>query len=241
MIPRGFETSFDPRPKLVLFDLDNTICDYDGARLIRTRYAFEPHFSTPEQLDAAVELAIARANEGCDHFAGVLAEHGVADAALVTDSEARYRTDRYRGLALFPEALEVVAQVAEVAQVGMITNGPTDIQRPKIELLEIEAHFPVIVVSGEVGVWKPDPAIFEIALERCGCDAASAVYVGDSVHHDIPGAHAAGMRAVWVNRAGVEWSGDQPPHAEIRDLYELLPLLGVESLAGNRGSVGVGA
>ena len=228
MIPRGHETRFQPRPKLVLFDLDNTICDYDGARMIRTRYAFEPHFPNSDHLDAAVAAAIDRASEGCDHFAAVLSEHGIADAEHAAHSEARYHEDRYRGLVLFPEALEVVAAVADVAEVGMITNGPTDIQRPKIELLKIAAHFPVIVVSGDVGVWKPDPAIFEIALERCGCDASDAIYVGDSAHHDIPGAHAAGMRAVWINRAGRHWTGVEPPDAEIRDLYELLPLMGLE-------------
>lgn len=228
MIPRGHEMRFEPRPKLVLFDLDNTICDYDGARLIRTRYAFEPHFADIEQLDAAVELAVSRAAEGCEHFAAVLNQQGVSDAAQVAHSEARYREDRYRGLALYPEALEVVAAVAQVAQVGMITNGPTEIQRPKIELLAIAAHFPVIVVSGEVGVSKPAPAIFAIALERCGSAAAEAVYVGDSAEYDILGAHAAGLRAVWVNRAGREWVGDLCPHAEIRDLYGLLPLLGLE-------------
>jgi len=228
MIPHGHVTKLSPRPKLVLFDLDNTICDYDGARLIRTRYAFAPHFSEAGRLDAAVADAFTRAVEGCDHFPDVLLEHGIADPTDVAESQARYREDRYRGLTLFPEALEVVADIAKVALVGMITNGPADIQRPKIELLEIAAHFPVIVVSGEVGVWKPDPAIFAIALERCGCDAADAIYVGDSVHHDIPGAHAAGMRAVWMNRAGLPWPGAQPPHAEIRDLYELLPLMGTE-------------
>jgi putative hydrolase of the HAD superfamily len=227
MIPRGYETRFEPLPKLVLFDLDNTLCDYDGARRFRTRYAFEPHFSDLDRLEAAVSDAMSRAAEGADHFGAVLTDHGIVDAAHAEAAIARYRGDRFRGLALFPEALEVVAAVAEVARVGMITNGPADIQRPKIELLEIAAHFPVIIVSGEVGVWKPDPGIFAIALERAGHDAADAIYVGDSVHHDIPGAHAAGMRSVWINRAGRDWHGGEPPHAEIRDLYELLPLLGL--------------
>lgn len=231
MISRGPATRFEPQPKLVLFDLDNTICDYDGARLIRTRYAFEPHFADPARLEDAVAVAITRAAEGCAHFSDVLAEHGVLEAERVSLAEQRYHEDRYRGLALFTEALDVVAAVAEVAQVGLITNGPTDIQRPKIELLNIAAHFPVIVISGDVGVWKPDPRIFEIALERCGCTAADAIYVGDSVHHDIPGAHAAGLRAVWVNRAGLAWTGDEPPDAEIRDLTELLPLMSLESRA----------
>jgi putative hydrolase of the HAD superfamily len=110
----------------------------------------------------------------------------------------------------------------------LVTNGPTAIQRPKIELLELEPLFPVIVVSEEVDAWKPDPRIFEIALERSGVAAGDAIYVGDSAEHDVPGAHAAGLRAVWVNRLRIDWPGARPPDAEIHHLYHLLPLLGID-------------
>jgi putative hydrolase of the HAD superfamily len=131
-------------------------------------------------------------------------------------------------LRLFDETREVVAAVAEIAAVGLVTNGPTAIQRPKIELLELEPLFPVIVVSEEVDAWKPDPRIFEIALERSGVAAGDAIYVGDSAEHDVPGAHAAGLRAVWVNRLRIDWPGARPPDAEIHHLYHLLPLLGID-------------
>jgi putative hydrolase of the HAD superfamily len=225
-------TRLRPLPALVLFDLDNTICDYDGARSIRTHYAFEPHFAEVERLQSAVEAALVAAPEGTDHFAQVLATHGIADPAVVEQARERYLEDRYRGLALFDEALAVIDAVSEIARVGLVTNGPTAIQRPKIALLEIESRFPVIVVSEEAGVWKPDPAIFAIALELSGVAATDAVYVGDSAHHDVPGAHAAGMRAIWMNRRGIDWPGARPPDVEIRDLRELLPLLGIERLEG---------
>jgi FMN hydrolase / 5-amino-6-(5-phospho-D-ribitylamino)uracil phosphatase len=228
MTSHGLQGQFDPLPELVLFDLDNTLCDYDGARLTRTRYALGPVFDELEQLEQVVNEAFSTPTDGDEHFTDIMAAHGVTDPALVEAVRARYIEDRYRGLALFAEALEVVSAVANVAQIGMITNGPSAIQRPKIELLQIEAHFPVIVISEEAGAWKPDPRIFEIALDRCGVPAQRAVYVGDSAEHDIPGAHAAGLRAVWVNRSGIRWPGGRPPDAEIRDLYGLLPLLGLE-------------
>jgi FMN hydrolase / 5-amino-6-(5-phospho-D-ribitylamino)uracil phosphatase len=219
---------FEPLPELVLFDLDNTLCDYDGARLARTRYALSACFPDPERLEQAVAAAIDDPTDGDEHFAAVLAAHGIEDDHLLGEVRARYIEDRYRGLALFAEALEVVTTVSRHARVGMVTNGPSSIQRPKIELLAIEAHFPVIVVSEEVGVWKPDPRIFEIALERSGVAAQRAIYVGDSAQHDIPGAHAAGLGAVWVNRKRRMWSEGRPPDAEIHDLYGLLELLEME-------------
>lgn len=222
-------TRLDPLPTLVLFDLDKTICDYDGARFARTRHAFEPHLPAIEQLDLAVAEAMAHATEGSEHFAEVLARWGVTDPDAIEAAQSRYIEDRYRGLELFPEAVTVVRAVGAVAQVGLVTNGPSAIQRPKIDLLGIEPLFPVIVVSEEAGVWKPDPAIFQIALDRLGVAASDAIYVGDSAHHDVPGAHAAGMRAVWVNRTSVSWPGGAPPDAEIRNLTGLLPLLGIDT------------
>ena len=59
-----------------------------------------------------------------------------------------------------------------------------------------------IVVSAEVGVKKPDPAIVESALRRLRCPAGKALLVGDSPETDVAGAQAAGVRAVLVDRAG---------------------------------------
>lgn len=220
--------SFSPLPELVLFDLDNTICDYAGARTARTRYAFEPHFPDVDELEIAIDAAMQYPTDGDEHFSDVLACHGITDPGRVEQVRQRYIEDRYRGLVLFDDALDVVGQVRDIAQIGMITNGPTAIQRPKITLLDLEAHFPVIVVSEEAGYWKPDPRIFDVALQQYGIAPENAVYIGDSAEHDIPGAHAAGMRAIWINRTGIDWPGRRAPDAEIRNLRELLPLLGVE-------------
>lgn len=218
-----------PRPRLVLFDLDNTICDYRTARTLRTRHAFEPWFSAPDDLDEAVHVAMQYATEGDEHLAEVLADFGITGADVAERARERFIEDRLRGLELFAEALDVVTAISEVAAVGMITNGPTTIQRAKIERFQLEAHFPVIIVSEEVGCWKPDPRIFAIALEQTGHEPSEAIYVGDSADHDIPGARAAGMRSVWINRWGTTWPGGEPPDAAVGTLTELLPLLGLQA------------
>jgi putative hydrolase of the HAD superfamily len=56
----------------------------------------------------------------------------------------------------------------------------------------------VILDSTRVGISKPDPAIFNLALERIGCAATEAVYVGDSFEKDVVGAHAAGVHTAWL-------------------------------------------
>ena len=61
-----------------------------------------------------------------------------------------------------------------------------------------------VVISAELGVAKPDPAIFRAALERLGASAAEAIHVGDSVEADVAGARAAGLEAVLVARNGAQ-------------------------------------
>ena len=64
----------------------------------------------------------------------------------------------------------------------------------------IDGYFEVWAVSEELGVEKPDPAIFRIALERAGATAAESVYVGDNPVFDALPAEEAGMAAVIVDR-----------------------------------------
>ena len=225
-IPRGYEYRLDPQPSLVLFDLDDTLCDHASSLATRVRHAFEPLFEG-EVLNRVAGDAIARAREGTAHFGEILSHYGVDRANAAELARERYMSDRYRGLRLYDDSLSAIAHVKSVAGIGMITNGPTNIQQPKIDLLEIEQHFPFILISESVGVWKPDPLIFQMALEIAGVHPDEAIYVGDSPVADVPGARAAGMRSVWINRAGAEWTGDEPPHVEIRDLNELLLSLGI--------------
>lgn len=232
MTQPGPTTPLHPPPRLILFDLDNTICDYRTARTARTRYAFEPWFPATADLDEAVHTAMQYPTEGDEHLAEVLADYGIAGADAAELARQRFIEDRFRGLVLFDEAIAVLAAIGEVAELGLVTNGPTVIQRTKIAMFELEARFPVIVVSEEVGYWKPDPRIFAVALERAGRDPSETIYVGDSADHDIPGARAAGMRAIWINRWGMTWPGGQQPDASIETLSDLLPLLGIDPPSG---------
>lgn len=90
MTSRATTTPLNPRPKLVLFDLDRTIADFDGARLARTQYAFEPHFADRNRLDQAVADALAHTGEGSGHFEQVLAAHGIVEPELVEQARQRY-------------------------------------------------------------------------------------------------------------------------------------------------------
>jgi phosphoglycolate phosphatase len=77
------------------------------------------------------------------------------------------------------------------------------------------------VFSDEVGVRKPDPAIFLGALRAVGGDPATAIHVGDDGMLDVGGARAAGMRVIQVTNASLKALGGRRPDAVIPSLSAL--------------------
>lgn len=229
-----------PAPHLLLFDLDDTLCDYASARDIRLRRAFEQALDPDHGLniDQLVAESVATHPHGADHFGEMLRTHGISDANVASSAATWYRTNRFHGLELFSDAVAVLNTLraglpSPQGRIGLITNGPADVQRAKVELLQVERHVDFVIISGEFGVWKPDPAIFAEALRLGDASAADAVFIGDSVEHDMAGARSAGIRSIWVNRAGRPWTNAAPPpDHQIRSLSDLSRLLGLNAEKG---------
>lgn len=79
-----------------------------------------------------------------------------------------------------------------------------------------------MVISGEIGVAKPDPAIFEVALARANLTTNDVWHVGDSLSTDVAGAIAAGIKSVWLNRTGRSRGPSDPvPTYEVGTLRDL--------------------
>jgi FMN phosphatase YigB (HAD superfamily) len=102
----------------------------------------------------------------------------------------------------------------------VITNGDAR-QAEKIQLAGLTGLFDVVLISDTVGVRKPSPAIFQMALDDVGSVAGDALFVGDNPPVDVEGARSAGLATAWV-RAGREW-----PVALPRADYEADTLVGL--------------
>lgn len=226
-----------PRPHHLLFDLDDTLCDYASARDQRLRRAFEWALATrhPDhgiEMDRLVVESVAMHPHGTDHFEALLQARGLDDPEIAALAATWYRTNRFHGLELFTDAVPVLDTLRAAlpqphGRIGLITNGPAEVQRAKVELLQVARHVDFVIISGEFGAWKPDPAIFAEALRLGGASADDAIFIGDSVEHDMAGARAAGIRSIWVNRDSRPWPGAAPPPAyQIQSLSELPALLG---------------
>lgn len=118
---------------------------------------------------------------------------------LVDKLVERYIEGQRSGHPVLPGAVELVARLAQAMPVALVTNGPPDIQRLKIDQAEIGAYLSAVVISGETGIGKPDPAAFGRALELLDASPEHAVMIGDSWERDVVGALGAGMRAVWIS------------------------------------------
>jgi putative hydrolase of the HAD superfamily len=146
------------------------------------------------------------------------------DAALADELQRAYIRARRSGEVLDPDAEAVLADLGRDHHLALLTNGAADVQREKLSRTRLARHFETIVISGEVGVAKPDPRIFSIVLERLGVEAKDAVMVGDSLARDVEGAHRAGLRAIWLDRGAARGDG---PRADgmIRRLSDLRVVL----------------
>ena len=201
-------------PAVVLFDLDDTLFDHRRASAIALAAMHAAH--APDLPFAAFALRHAEALEVFHQrfLTGELSldEARVArmqtlfamfdrpiDAVSAGRAARLYREQHQANRRLVAGARELLEVLSDHCRLGIVTNNSTIEQTGKLRALDISNYFDTVIISEEVGVTKPDPRIFAIALERIGAQAREAVFVGDSWDNDIGGALAAGLAAVWLN------------------------------------------
>lgn len=81
---------------------------------------------------------------------------------------------------------------------GIITNGPEALQNLTIDTLNLRQYMDTVIVSATVGIKKPDPKIYEIALSEINQQASDVWFVGDNPATDLLGGYRMGMTTVWV-------------------------------------------
>jgi putative hydrolase of the HAD superfamily len=131
---------------------------------------------------------------------GALASGGITDDEVIETASNLFRSARRRVQVVDPDADAVVRDLARDYRLALVTNGAPDVQREKLSHTTLAPLFAVTIISGEIGIGKPDPRIFEAALTALDLAPEDAVMVGDSLVRDVAGAHAAGIRAIWMDR-----------------------------------------
>jgi putative hydrolase of the HAD superfamily len=210
---------------ILLLDLDDTLTDADrGFSAWAQKWVAQ---FTAEHRTEMVDFLTGdevRPMYPQDRLAAFRERFGVATSA--EDLHADYITQAAGHTHLIDGTLTALAEARRSGfRLGIVTNGPGDLQRAKVEHLGLADHVDTVVISGEVGVAKPDPAIFALAVERLGDAGGPRWMIGDNPVADIGGAHAAGMRSVWL-RHGRTWDdADGPVDQQADTITEAVALV----------------
>lgn len=100
---------------------------------------------------------------------------------------------------LFEGAIEILNYLSEKYVLHIITNGFQEVQLLKLQNSGISTFFETVTSSEEVGVKKPNPLVFETALQKAKTQASQSIMIGDSFEADILGAEQVGMKTLFYN------------------------------------------
>ncbi|WP_085991241.1 HAD family hydrolase [Oceanobacillus senegalensis] len=126
---------------------------------------------------------------------------------------------------LYEESLYILEKLKEDYRLLLLTNGSPQLQNIKLKMTpELCPYFDKIIISGDFGKGKPDPTIFEYALEQLELTAGEAIMVGDNLNTDILGSNRVGIPNIWINRKGLE-AKDVKPTYEVSQLSEVLEII----------------
>jgi putative hydrolase of the HAD superfamily len=233
-------------PKAVLFDLDDTLFDHQHASAcalgeLRDRYApdiaFEEfaaqHARVLEKyhlrfLSGEFTLDTARAARMVELFAAVGTPVSEAKAL---EASLRYRDLHQANRRLVAGAEDLLDALHGRTKLAIVTNNSAAEQRDKLRCLGIADRFDAVLISEEIGMTKPDSAIFHAALSRLDCAQGDAVMVGDNWDTDVMGARAAGIPAIWFNRfnqprrapvPAAEIDALAPPHVVMKAMEQAM-------------------
>lgn len=221
----------------VLFDLDHTLLDSETSMAVayeNTMRAFgidDPWHVHPvfERINSALWNAVERHEIGPESVRTARFERLVDELSLDSDPAAMgdcFVRELGANGELYPGVVEVLDTLAPLVSMAMVTNGIGEVQRARIERLGLGPYLDAVVISGEVGVAKPGPAIFDLAFAALGDpDRATTLMVGDSLSSDMRGGTDYGIGTCWYNPNGQILPDGVAITHEIADLAELVALV----------------
>ena len=216
--------------KAISFDVDGTLWDFNGVM----RHSLAQALVELESIDADKLIAIRDtvhlqlqgvvtdlADIRHEGFKEALKEVGRPNDALAARMNNVFFKHRRQPAQLFGDVLPALERLGKRYTLGLVSNGNTYPDSLGLGGLVCFAVF----AQDHGGIEKPDPRLFEIALEKASCSPQELVHVGDSLKVDVAGAKAAGVRSVWANRNGHALDGTVTPDLEVTSLRELVEAL----------------
>ena len=220
--------------KLILFDLDGTLFDYETAEQEAFYHTFKDYFSDSDMgklKDEYVKInrkiwqefengSITAENLRHERFSRLFEKTGmnlkpkqISKEYLINLGSCSY---------LLEGALEIISYFHDKCQIALITNGLSDVQHQRIINSIIAPFFEHIFISEEIGYAKPHPGIFEFVFEHYpNIKKEETIIVGDNLSSDIKGGKDFGIDTCWFNPKKYKNNLPLKPTYEIQNLAEL--------------------
>jgi putative hydrolase of the HAD superfamily len=198
----------------VFFDLDHTLWDFEKNSDLAFKKVFDKQCVTinldqflevykplnkqywklyREEKVSKSELRYGRLKKTFDALAYVISDDLINVIAIeYLDSLSEFNH-------LFDNTIEILEYLKGKYKLHIITNGFEEIQVKKLETSKIMRYFDVVVTSESVGFKKPNPKVFNYAIEKANAKNTTSIMIGDSIEADIEGALNIGMKAIHVN------------------------------------------
>ncbi|MGF1728053.1 pyrimidine 5'-nucleotidase [Photobacterium kasasachensis] len=223
--------------KWILFDADETLFHFDafqGLKLMFSRLGIE--FTQ----DDYAEYQRINKPLWVDYQDGVITAQQLQNIRFQSWAEELKVTTQFINSAFLtamadicaplPGAKELLHSLQDRAELGIITNGFTELQQVRLERTGFQDYFSTLVISEQVGIAKPDRGIFDFALAQMGHpDKDEVLMVGDNPHSDILGGINAGIHTCWLNTHGHQAPEGIKPNYQVSTLNELNKLLSHKS------------
>lgn len=215
--------------KAVFFDFDETLQDRAAAfdrftnTFVQTFLPNLPQAEKEKRRRDMVETGNGGYVDRVEWFKGLIDLWHWANAPAAETLAAYYDENFGDHVVLFAGAKPLLQALRQRGILtGVITNGPSFLQNHKLDTSALRPVLDIAVVSGDVGVHKPDPAIFLYTAEKLGVAPADCLYVGDHPVNDIDGALSAGMQALRMNYG---WFQNQGLHPDVPVVTEIMDVL----------------
>jgi putative hydrolase of the HAD superfamily len=115
-----------------------------------------------------------------------------------------FLAELHRGIAckrlrLYPQVLEVLKQLRPQYRMAIVSDAQSAYAVPELSDVGLRDYFDPIIVSGDYGYRKPDPRLFQKALDSLQVRPEQALFLGNDLFHDILGAQQVGMKAIMIS------------------------------------------
>ena len=237
-------------PQGLFLDLDDTILDDSGSAVAFWREACVTHAQGRGDVDAdtlaaaiervrawywadvdrhregRLDLAVARREVA----ALALRELDIENDDLATKIGASYGALREARIRPIDGAIETVRWLRERGlKLALLTNGNAEGQRKKITQFQLAAHFEIVLIEGELGFGKPDPRVYQRALDALRTSPRDTWMVGDNLEWDVAAPQRLGITGIWIDR-----HGDRvPEHRDVRPDHVIRSLSDLRTLGEN--------